>query len=59
MAEVQWLSRDALGAMPVAQWLDSPPHRRNLLNGDLAQHAIGFAWDAQAQRFLATQLFCE
>ena len=59
VVSVEWLARSVLGEAPVAQWMDSPPHRRNLLNPDHARHAIGFAWDAQTRRILATQLLCE
>lgn len=55
---VVWAERALAGGEPVAMWLDSPPHRRNLLNGAHTRHAIGFAYDAAAQEYRVTQVLC-
>ncbi|WP_143537319.1 CAP domain-containing protein [Rubrivirga sp. SAORIC476] len=59
VVSVEWLPQREVGAAPVVSWMNSPPHRRNLLNPDHHRHAIGVAWDAEAQMYRATQLLCE
>jgi uncharacterized protein YkwD len=59
VVSVEWLPRQEIGSAPVVSWIHSPPHRRNLLNPDHHRHAIGVAWDADAQMYRATQLLCE
>lgn len=55
---VVWGDRALAGGEPVAMWLDSPPHRRNLLNPDHTRHAIGFAYDEATQEYRVTQVLC-
>jgi hypothetical protein len=38
-------------------WVQSPPHRRNLLDGDLTDVGIALAQDARSGRYYAVQLF--
>ena len=59
VVSVEWLSRQEIGSAPVVSWMNSPPHRRNLLNPDHNRQAIGVAWDADARMYRATQLCCE
>ena len=59
VVSVEWLPRRDVGVAPVASWMNSPPHRRNLLDPGHNRHAIGIAWDAEARMYRATQLLCE
>jgi hypothetical protein len=38
-------------------WVQSPPHRRNLLDGDMTQVGIALAQSARSGRYYAVQLF--
>lgn len=58
IVSVEWLSQGEIGSAPVALWIRSPQHRRNLLNPEHTRHAIGVAWDAGARMFRVTQLLC-
>lgn len=59
MAErtVEWFTLDEVTARTVEGWLDSPGHRRNLLDPASTRHGIGVALDG-ADRVLITQVLC-
>ena len=38
-------------------WTTSPPHRRNLLDGELTEVGIATAYSARSDRYYAVQLF--
>lgn len=50
-------SSDALAAGLVRGWMDSPGHRRNLLDRDALEIGIGLAQGERSGRFYAVQLF--
>lgn len=54
---VDWFSDEDLAARTVQGWLDSPGHRRNLLDPLSTQHGIGVAPDAD-DRVYVTQVLC-
>ena len=53
-----WASRDEVGGGPVAQWLDSPGHRANLLEEKAWVQGIGFAYNPETQEYIVTQVLC-
>jgi hypothetical protein len=51
------LDADDLAAMLFDGWITSPPHRRNLLDGELTEVGIAAAYSARSDRHYAVQLF--
>jgi uncharacterized protein YkwD len=54
--EYDWRSADAIAQATVQGWLDSPPHRRNLLDGTLDNEGIGIAMTDEY--VFVTQVMC-
>ena len=52
-----WKTVNELAQEAVATWMNSPPHRRNLLRPDYIQQGIG-AVVGQEQKIFITQNFC-
>ena len=48
---------DDLAALLFDGWTTSPPHRRNLLDGELTEVGIATAYSARSDRYYAVQLF--
>lgn len=53
----EWRTRDDLARETVRGWLDSPGHRRNLLDPVPAAHGLGVTTDAEG-RVYVTQVLC-
>ncbi len=52
-----WYSFDDLAEEPVKGWMNSPGHRRNILDRNFGGEGIGIAIDDQG-KVLVTQVFC-
>jgi uncharacterized protein YkwD len=52
-----WYTRDALARAIVDGWMESPGHRRNLLDGGYRAEALGVAFTPSGDVFV-TQAFC-
>ncbi len=52
-----YLDEDALARQAVTEWMNSPGHRRNLLNAESRRHAIGVAF-GQDDSIYFTDVFC-
>ena len=55
--EYEWLAPSEIARETVEGWLDSPGHRRNLLDPVSTSHGIGVATDPEA-RVYVTQVLC-
>jgi len=53
----QWNSLELIARSTVQDWMNSPGHRRNILDRGLDTEGIGVAVNAQGQVFI-TQVFC-
>ncbi|PAP77368.1 CAP domain-containing protein [Rubrivirga marina] len=53
----EWLSANEIARQTVGGWLDSPGHRRNLLDRVSTAHGIGVAVDRE-DRIYVTQVLC-
>ena len=54
---VDWFTPSEIASAVVDGWLDSPGHRRNLLDRTSRAHGIGVATDAEDRAFI-TQVLC-
>ena len=52
-----WYTRDALARAVVEAWMESPGHRRNLLDGGYRAEALGVAFTSSGEVYV-TQAFC-
>lgn len=52
-----WKTPSEIAAEVVQGWLESPPHRRNLLGSKLRREGLGLA-QAEDDRLYVTQVFC-
>lgn len=55
--QTDWFSPEGLARNAIDGWLDSPGHRRNLLDADATSHGIGVAVDDRDRVFI-TQVLC-
>jgi uncharacterized protein YkwD len=57
VATYEWNSLEKIAVSSVREWMNSPGHRKNILNPSADQTAVGIAI-SQKDQVLITQLFC-
>jgi uncharacterized protein YkwD len=52
-----WNTLEEIAAHSLKGWMNSPPHRRNILDGNYGQTGVGIAVSDDDKVYI-TQLFC-